>query len=85
MSTRPEKRKIINRKGFDYECPVDIEVLKILHEHAVMNNLDQEVVAADMSLETIKKIRKDVFKSIPDIIERCTDENIVDAEIIENE
>lgn len=75
---RVEKRKIINRKGFDYQCPVDIEVVKILHEYAIANNLDKEVVAADMSLDTIKKIRKDVFKSIPDIIDQC----IIDAEII---
>lgn len=81
---RQQKRKIINRKTIDYTCPVDLEVVKILHAHAIENNLDKESVAADISFETLKQIRKDVFKSIPDIIEICTGD-FVEAEIIEED
>ena len=76
---RAEQRKIINRKDLDYDCKVDQEVIKVLHDYGISQQGDNQAVASQCSIETIKKIRKDVFKSIPDILEV----EYVDAEIID--
>lgn len=75
MSTRTERRKVINRKDLDYDCPVDKEVVKLLHEYAIEYGaiLDDDsgrvATGSQLNIETLKQIRKDVFKSIPGILE----------------
>lgn len=62
--TRTEKRAIINRKDFLPEsCEIDSKVLIELHRYAVNSEVD-DIYGADVSIETIKKIRKDIISSM---------------------
>ena len=62
--------KVINRPVLDYSCPVDVEVVKVLQEYANSQGHVSGELLADMELKTLKKVRRDVFKSIPGILDR---------------
>ncbi len=69
MSSRSERRRVIKRKGLDYKgCPVDKLVLEVLHAHSTQVGNDN--ILAEISYETLKMIRSDVFKAHPDILDR---------------
>ncbi len=82
MDKRKQKKEVINRKEIDPNCPVDKLVINVLHAHGIrQQGKDKEAVACQASIETIKLIRKDVFKSNPDIL---NDSRIVEAEIVDD-
>lgn len=62
--TRGEKRKIINRKAIDPNCPVDREVINCLHHLAAERHTKAEVLAADLPLNTVKMMRKDIIPQL---------------------
>ena len=91
MSTRTERRKVINRKDIDYTCPVDREVVNLLHEYAIEYNatFDEEGIldGSQLSIETVKLIRKDILKQMPGILDGDNtvisgDVEVIDAEVV---